>query len=269
MDIHVNDKLVKLETGGREFDPSKPNLVFVHGAGMDHTVWALQSRYFAHHGFSVIAANLPGHGGSQGPCLSSVEEMADWLITLIGSLSCGRVGLVGHSMGALVTLETAAKRPDLVSFLSLVGVSVPMPVNADLLAKTKNSIPEAVELIVNWAFGRRAQIGGTRTPGFWMLGGGRQLLMKSKNGQLHADFKACNEYLNGLSAAKNIKCPTLIVAGADDKMTPPGSIKTIAENITGSDTAVIPSAGHMMMIETPDELLQTLWDFASSNSTVC
>jgi len=268
MDIHINNKLVKLETGGREFDPSKPTLLLVHGAGMDHTVWALQSRYFAHHGFSVAAVNLPGHGGSQGPCLSSIEEMADWLVTLIGALSCSSLGLVGHSMGALVTLETSAKRPDLVSFLSLVGISVPMPVNTDLLAKTKDSVPEAVELIVNWAFGRRAQIGGTKTPGFWMLGGGRQLLMKSKNGELHADFKACNEYLNGLNAAKNIKCPTLIVAGSDDKMTPPSSIKTIAENITGSDTAVIPNAGHMMMIETPDELLHTLWKFASANSTV-
>ena len=267
MDMHVDEKLVKLETGGREFDPAKPNLVFVHGAGMDHTVWALQSRYFAHHGFSVIAANLPGHGGSHGPCLSSIEEMAEWLITLIGSLSCGPVGVVGHSMGALVALEASAKRPDLISFLSLVGVSVPMPVNADLLTKTKNSVPEAVEMIVNWAFGRRAHIGGTKTPGFWMLGGGRQLLLNNNNGQLHADFKACNEYLNGLNAAIKTECPTLIIAGADDKMTPPSSIKTLAENITGLDTATIPGAGHMMMIEAPDELLQTLWEFASSNST--
>ena len=90
-------------------------MVFVHGACMDNTVWALQSRYFAHHGFSVIVANLPGHGGSQGPCLTSIEEMAEWLVTLVGSLSCGPVGLVGHSMGALVTLETSAKRPNGIS----------------------------------------------------------------------------------------------------------------------------------------------------------
>ena len=263
MDIQLDNKRVQIETGGRRYNPAIPTIVFVHGAGMDHTVWTLQSRYFAHHGFSVLAVDFPGHGGSQGPHLSSIEEMAEWLQRLIQKLSDRPVGVVGHSMGARVALETAARGPNLLSALGLLGISVPMPVNPDLLAKTQNDVPEAVKLIVTWAFGRRSHIGGTATPGLWMLGGGRQLLLKSGAGQLHADFQACNQYLNGLPAANTVQCPTILIAGSDDRMTPPSAVKLIGKSIVNSEITVIPHTGHMMMIEEPDKTLQILWEFSS------
>lgn len=265
MNVQLDNKTVQVETGGKPHDPSKPTIAFIHGAGMDHTIWSLQSRYFAHHGYSVLAIDLPGHGGSEGPPLSSIEEMADWIQGLVQTLSPNPIGLIGHSMGALVALETAAQYPGLVIALGLIGISVPMPVNADLLAKTQNDIPAAVKLIVTWAFGRRAHIGGTQTPGLWMLGGGRQLLLKSSDGQLYADFQACNNYAYGLQAAAKIKCPTLLVAGSDDRMTPPRSVENLGQNIKNSKTTIIPSAGHMMMIEEPDLMLKTLSEFSSSH----
>jgi len=264
MNIQLDNKTVQVETGGKPHDPSKPTIAFIHGAGMDHTVWSLQSRYFAHHGYSILAIDLPGHGGSEGPHLSSIEEMADWLQSLIQTLSPSPVGLIGHSMGALVALETTARHPDLVITLALIGISVPMSVNADLLTKTQHDIPAAVQLIVTWAFGRRAHIGGTQTPGLWMLEGGRQLLLKSGDGQLHADFQACNNYADGLQAAGKVKCPTLLVAGSDDRMTPPSSAEKLGQNIKNAKTTVIPGAGHMMMIEEPDIMLKTLSQFVSS-----
>ena len=265
MNFQIDNKTVQVETGGKQHDPSKPTIALIHGAGMDHTVWSLQSRYFAHHGYSVLAIDLPGHGGSEGPHLSSIEEMADWIGRLVQSLSPKPVGLIGHSMGALVALETAARQPDLVVALGLIGISVPMPVNADLLSKTQNDVPAAVKLIVTWAFGKRAHIGGTQTPGLWMLGGGRQLLLKSSDGQLYADFRACNNYADGLQAAEQVKCPTLLLAGSDDRMTPPSSVENLSQNIENSKFTIIPGAGHMTMIEEPDIILKTLSEFTSSH----
>src|SRR5687767_13210570 len=104
-------------TGGREFDPARPAIVFVHGAAFDHSVWQWQSRYFAHHGFSVLAPDLPAHGRSPGPMRESIGSFADWVAALIESATLERAAVVGHSMGSLVALETALRHPKRVSKL--------------------------------------------------------------------------------------------------------------------------------------------------------
>jgi pimeloyl-ACP methyl ester carboxylesterase len=100
MEIAVDGKAVFAATGGRSFDPALPSLAFVHGAAMDHTVWALQTRYFAHHGRNVLAVDLPGHGRSDGPALDSIGALADWLARLLDALGVERAALAGHSMGS-------------------------------------------------------------------------------------------------------------------------------------------------------------------------
>ena len=105
MELTVNGKRVHAATGGRDFDPALPAVVFVHGAGMDHTVWALQARYFAHHGRAVLAVDLPGHGGSEGPSLDSIAAMGDWLAAVIEAAGSEQAALVGHSMGSLAALD--------------------------------------------------------------------------------------------------------------------------------------------------------------------
>src|SRR5271167_1562421 len=94
-------------TGGRRFDAALPSIVFVHGAAHDHSVWALQSRYFAHHGHNVLAVDLPGHGRTGGGPPPSVEAAAQWLAALLDAMRVSPVALVGHSLGALVVLEAA------------------------------------------------------------------------------------------------------------------------------------------------------------------
>ena len=83
MKLSVNGAEVFVATGGREFDRSLPTVVFIHGAGFDHSTWALHTRWFAHHGFGVLAPDLPGHGRSAGPSLSSIADMADWTAALL------------------------------------------------------------------------------------------------------------------------------------------------------------------------------------------
>src|SRR5208282_1701188 len=189
MELGRDGGTVFAATGGAAFEPKRPVVVFLHGAGMDHSVWTLQARYFAHHGRSVLALDLPGHGRSHGPQPASIEAYADWLAALIAAAGVERAALVGHSMGALITLETAARAPQRVRALALLGVAARMPVHPDLLAAADRGDPAAIELITAWAYGKPAHLGGHKAPGLWMLGGGRRLLERSRAGVLANDLR--------------------------------------------------------------------------------
>ena len=109
MELEVNNKSVFFSTGGTKFDNIKPSVIFIHGAGMDRTVWSMQARFFAHHGFSIVNLDLPGHGKSEGPACKTIEEYSDWLCELISYLGLDNVSLVGHSLGSLIALYSATK----------------------------------------------------------------------------------------------------------------------------------------------------------------
>ncbi len=261
MELTVDGKAVHAATGGRAFDPGLPTIVFVHGAGLDHSVWALQSRYMAHHGWGVLALDLPGHGRSAGPVLPNIAELSAWLLRFLDAAGVSQATLVGHSMGSLTVLETAGRAPDRVAALVVVGISLPMAVNDDLLAAAKANDPVANELIVGWGHGRAAHLGGHRTPGLWMMGDSLRLLETAADGVLHNDLAACNDYRGGDEAAAGVRCPTLLVLGDGDIMTPPRRTQGLAAAIPGSRTVVIENCGHMMMIERPDEMLDALRAF--------
>src|SRR5580692_11998244 len=115
MQLQVNGADIFVATGGRAFDPALPAVVMLHGAGFDHTSWALHSRWFAHHGHGVLAPDLPGHGRSAGAPLSTIAEMSDWTAALLDAAGVAKSRLIGHSMGSLIALETAARHPARVS----------------------------------------------------------------------------------------------------------------------------------------------------------
>ena len=141
MIITINSQPAYAYTGGKAFNAQLPTAVFIHGAQNDHSVWALQTRYFAHHGFSVLAVDLPGHGRSKGQPLNTVEAMADWLNALLQSVGVQRAVLIGHSMGSLIALETANRAKALVAGVALVGTAYPMKVSPLLLeASERRSI---------------------------------------------------------------------------------------------------------------------------------
>ncbi len=244
-------------TGSRPFDPERPTVAFVHGGGLDQTVWVLQSRYFAHHGFDVFAVDLPGHGRSGAAPLRAIEAMADWLERALGVLDVASPALVGHSMGSLVALEGAARHPDRVSALGLVGVSVPMPVSDALLAAAGANDHAAIDMINVWGHSL-GQLGGHRGPGQWMMGGAVRLLERSRPGVLHNDLRACNDYQHGLAAGKNVRCPSVLVIGERDMMSPPKRSFALAGEIRDARTVIVPECGHMLMAERPDEVLDAL-----------
>jgi len=258
MEFTVDDKAVFAATGGRPFDPAQPTVVFIHGAALDHTVWALQTRYFAHHGRNVLALDLPGHGHSAGPPLSTMADMADWLIRALDALAVESAQLVGHSMGSLVALEAAARHPERVTGLALLGTSVPMPVTDALLSAAEAGDHAAFDMVTLWGHSRDGQVGGNRAPGLWMTGGGLRLLERSGEGVMFSAMTACNDYAHGLDSAAEVRCPTLLVLGDRDAMTPPRAAKPLAEAIPGAKTVVLAGCGHMMMAEQPDQVLNAL-----------
>lgn len=258
MELDVDRRRVFVSTGGRPFDPVHPTVLFLHGAGMDHTEWMLQARYFAHHGRGVLAADLPGHGRSAGPALRSIGELAEWVLRLLDAAQAPRAALVGHSMGALVALETAARAPGRIWALGLLGVATRMPVHADLQQAADANRHDAVELVASWGFGRRAHLGGARAPGTWMLGAGLRLLERAPPGTLAAGLAACNAYLGALDAAAKVTCPTLLLLGEIDRMTPPPAARDLATRISDVRTVILPRAGHMMMVEQPDATIDAL-----------
>jgi len=262
MRFEVNGKGAFAATGGRPFDPARPALICVHGAGMDHTVWALQTRYFAHHGWTVLALDLPGHGGSDGPALDSVEAMGAWVRQALTAAGGGdQAAFVGHSMGALAALEAAAGAGDDAVALVMLGVVPTMGVHPDLQAAADRGDHRAVETMIGWGFGRSMQIGGNRAPGSWASGAGLRVLERGLAGPLGSDLRASNGYAGALAAAARVRCPALILAGDDDRMTPARQAAPLAEALADARIVVLPRTGHMMSIERPDETLDAMRDF--------
>ena len=245
-------------TGGRAFDPKLPSIVFLHGAGLDHSVWALLGRSFAHHGFSVLAPDLPGHGRSAGAALSSIAALADWTAALIEAAGALAARIVGHSMGSLVALETAARHPEKVDGLGLIATAAALRVSDDLLNAAKADDHAAIDMVSIWGEGYRATLGGSPTPGLWMLGGAERLLERARPGVLFADLSACNEYRDALASAAKVTVPSVVILGGRDVMTPLKGGKTLAEALPGSRLTVLEGAGHMLMTERPDDVLAAL-----------
>jgi pimeloyl-ACP methyl ester carboxylesterase len=261
MEIAVDGEAVFAHTGGRPFDPGRPVLVLLHGAGMDHTAWFMQTRYFAHHGFSVLAVDLPGHGRSGGRALGSVAALADWTAALLDVVGAEKAVLAGHSLGALAALETAARHPGRVRAVALLGVAAVMPVHPDLLAAAGADDHLAFDLVNDWAHGRGAHVGRHKTPGLWMMGGCVRLLERSRPGALHADLRACDDYKTAPEAAAGIRCPALLLLGDGDQMAAPKAARLLAERIANCRTVVLADCGHMMMTEQPDATIDALRDF--------
>lgn len=258
METTVNGRKVRFGNSAMDIDRDVPAVVFLHGAGMDHTVWQLQSRYIAHHGYRSIAANFPGHDKSEGPPLSSVEDMAAWVAVLIDTLGVGPAHVVGHSMGSLVSLELAASHPEAVRSLILLGVAATMPVNQALLDASTNDQHQAGEMMTNWSHHATVQVGGHDVPGYWQLASSSHLIDRCPAGSLAVDLDACNAYQGGVAAASKLNVPVTMILGQNDKMTSPRSAEPLIDELDDVSVVTIENAGHMAMIEDSKAVRQAI-----------
>ncbi len=245
-DVFVSD-------GGVEHRAGQKALLMIHGSGMNHTVWALQSRFFAHRGINVFSLDLPGHGRSAGPVLTSIGQMSDWLDELMTVAGISGANLLGHSMGALIAIELAAASPARCDSLILAGVAASMKVHPQLLSAAKDNDPLAIELVDSWSFANRSHLGGHASPGAWMTGTVRRLLQSEADGVLFTDLNACDGYADAQRNFSALEMRATVIAAAEDKMTPARAGKALAESRDGANFVLVEGAGHNMMVERADK----------------
>ena len=266
MKFSVQGHDVFASTGGKPFDPTLPTLLFVHGAGMDHSVWQQQTRYFAHHGYGVLAVDLPAHGASDGEPIAEVPSLGDWIADAIDAVGADGATVVGHSMGALATLEVAARHSSKINKIAMLGVAAKMPVHPDLLAAADANEPKAFELIADWGHGARAHRGGNIASGIWLIRTGTRLLERARPGVLANDLAASDAYSNALETAALVQCDSLCLLGGKDKMTPVKAAVPLVNALQKVQQTILPESGHMMMVEAPGETLDTLIGFLAGNA---
>ena len=258
MDFTIDKKRAYAATGNRELDSDLATVMFIHGAGQDHTIWVLPTRYFVRHRRNVLSVDLPGHGRSDGPPLPTIEDMADWVIALFETTGLETTAVVGHSMGTLVALETAVRHADRVRAVAMVGTSVPMPVSDTLLDNASEDKHLALDMLTLWGHSHAAHLGGNSTPGMWMLGGGIRLLERAGPGVVYNDLQACAEYSRGLNNAATVSCPVLLILGQRDAMTPARAAVDVSKALPNAETVVMEGSGHALLSERPDPVLDEL-----------
>ena len=248
-------------TGGKAFDAGLPTIVFVHGALNDHSVWTLLARWFAHHGHGVLAVDLPGHGRTAGPALTSVEAMADWLLALLDAAGVATASLVGHSMGSLVALHVAAQAPARARDLVMIGTACPMAVSPALLEMAEHDPQRAMASVNAWSHSTPSSKPSHPGPGAWLHGGNLALMQRCQAAEpgtnlFLTDFRACDAYRVGLEAAARVTCPRVLIAGRRDQMTPPKAAAALAAALSAPVVEI--DAGHAVMTQAPDAVLAAL-----------
>ncbi len=265
MQFSVNGHTTYCYTGGKPFDVAKPTAIFIHGVLNDHSVWILQTRYLAHHGWNVLALDLPGHCRSKGVPPSSVEEAADFVLALMDAAGLEKAALIGHSFGSLIALEACARAPDRISQLVLVGTAFPMRVSPALIEASVSAPMKALQMVNVFSRSTLAPPPSAMGPGTWVYGasmalGRRVLASNTQVNVFYTGFKACDSYANGEQAMLQVTCPTLFVLGQVDQMTPPKAAQGLIKLAKNAKVVYLPG-GHHQMNETPEEMLAALSGF--------
>ena len=260
MKLMVNGVETYLGTGGKEFDASLPTVLFLHGSGLDHRSWALQTRWFAYNGFGVLAPDFPGHSLSKGEACTSIEQSAQWLADVLDAAGVSAAHIVGHSQGFLSALELATIKPSLIKSLTGIGTAAAIPVNPALIDTAKKSAPKAADMMVQWGFGSQIHMGVSPIPGMQPIAIGRQIM---GNNPLAADLQCCADYSGGSDAVSKVEVPAAMILGGQDKMTPMKAGLLVAKNLN-AELTVLKDYGHMLPIEAPKQVLLALREFIVS-----
>ena len=238
-----------------DFDKKKPSILLMHGSGLSHIVWSLHEQFYVSQGFNVLSVDIPGHGNSEGPSLKSIEEISDWIRSLMKTLDILKITIIGHSQGCLVGIDFASRYPDLISKLVLVAGSYKMPVNKDLIDLAEAGDEKAILLMMKWGYeGSKAFIGGNPV---------KKIIKSSRDiiEVLAVDLNACNNYKNGEQSLEKINCSTLCILGDLDKMVPVKAGTKMSERIKNSETKIISNCGHMIIFEKAFEMRKIVKDF--------
>ena len=255
MIFQLENKNIHASDSGQGIDINKDTIVFLHGSGLSHIVWSLAEQFFSSKNYNVLSIDLPGHGNSDGPCLDSVEKIADWMEKVFDKLKLKNLILVGHSQGCLEILEYSSRYKERLKKLVFVGGSNKMPVHPDLIELAQSGHSDAVKLMMKWGYeGSKKFIGGNPV---------EKIIQSPRDISeiLAVDLNACNNYSNGSEAAKVIDLPSMLIFGELDKMVNLEEGKKFSNLIKNSTTHVIKGCGHMIMIEKAFEMREKILEF--------
>ena len=244
-----------ISSGGMDIDIKKSTIILLHGSGLTHIVWSLHEQFYSSLGFNILSLDIPGHGNSEGPSLKSIEEISDWIKSLMFKLNIEKIIIIGHSQGGLVGIDFASRYPKLIEKIVLVANSYKMPVNQDLIDLTEAGDEKSLLLMMKWGYeGSKAFIGGNPI---------KKIINSARDIReiLAVDLNACNNYKNGENAIKNINCPTLCIFGDLDKMVPVKAGLKMSKQITKSETKIISDCGHMIIFEKAFEMRKLVKEF--------
>jgi pimeloyl-ACP methyl ester carboxylesterase len=266
MYFDVNGNQVFASTGGKEFDNKKPVVIFLPGSALDHTFWGLHSRFFAFRNYAVLALDLPGHSHSEGPALTSIEAIGDWLNGVVETLHINNISVVAHSQGCLDTLEFVSRHPHKVRSVSLIASGLATPVNPALIEAAEERPEEAIAMMIGWGFGSAGHLHQGPIPGNSMLAGGRKVMRRNVPNELAVDLKACDAYKNGKEAAAQITCPIQVLIAGKDRMAPAKATSELVEHLNDPQVHTLADSGHMIPQEAPNECRLLLKTFIFANN---
>lgn len=241
------DEIFYLQRGG-----GKPSLLFLHGAGGTHRHWGKQIQAIGDGTF--VALDLPGHGRSKGEGRQSVEGYADLVVEFMASLDLKSPIVVGHSMGGAIALDLALRYGDRLGGLVLVGTGARLRVMPSLLEGLRGEFESTVDLLCRYAYGPSASEEMVRL--------GREEMVAVGPEVLWGDFLACDHF-DVMGRLGEVHLPTLVICGEEDQLTPLKYSQFLVDHIQGARLVTIPEAGHMVMLEKPQETTETIAAFSS------
>jgi pimeloyl-ACP methyl ester carboxylesterase len=225
------------------------SLVFIHGSGGTHAQWAGQMEL----GLNCTALDLPGHGQSGGTAPDNIAENGAWVAEFLTALQLPRpLYLVGFSMGSAISLDCALNHPELLDGLILLGAGHRMKVLPALLDSLRQGLGDPNFIRMGFSAQAAPALVTQMVQEFTAAG----------PAVLYADFSACNDF-DVSDQLERINLPTLLITGAEDRLTPLKLSQYIAEHIRGARREVIPESGHFVMMEKPAEVNQFIRDFCA------
>ena len=233
---------------------SGPALVLIHGAGGSAELWQPQLAALSDVA-RVVAPDLPGHGPLRDRGAPSITAYAEWLDAFLAALDAGPVVLVGHSMGGAVAQAEAIARPERLAGLVLIATGARLRVLTRLVDLLRGNPNEGRRLIQDLSFAPGAPREHVEMVDRVLREGAPLVTL--------GDYLACDRF-DVRERLATIRAPTLVVTGAEDRLTPPKGGRFLAETIPGARAVEIPAAGHFPQLEQPGAVNAAIHEFLAS-----
>ncbi|HTX92059.1 MAG TPA: alpha/beta hydrolase [Anaerolineales bacterium] len=234
---------------------SHPPVIFIHSAGGDHLSWPPEIRRMP--GYRIYTLDLPGHGTTGGPGRQTVGDYAGSVVEFMDAAELSRAVFAGHAMGGAIALTLALEHCDRTAGIALICSGPRLPVQTAILenAAAAATLPLAVKLLQEISFGSQAQAD--------LKEAFSRRLLACRQSLLLGDLVACDRF-DATNRLSDVRSPTLVVSGTEDKITPPRFSEALASQIPGAALQTVDGAGHQLILEQPRRLAKLINIFLST-----